>query len=58
MVRTYKHKPKPYNDETLRLALKEISEGAGIRATAPHKISVVSPAEHPAAAVGASPSAH
>ena len=34
MVLTYKHKPKAYNNETLRLALKEISEGAGIRATA------------------------
>ena len=34
MVRNYKPKPKPYNDATLRLALKEVQDGVSIRIAA------------------------
>ena len=34
MVRNYKPKPKPYNDATLRLALKEVHDGVSIRTAA------------------------
>ena len=33
MVRNYKPKPKPYNDQTLKLALQEIKQGAKVRPT-------------------------
>lgn len=33
MVRTYKKVEKPYNQETIKIALQEVAEGAKIRAT-------------------------
>ena len=33
MVRNYQKVVKPYNDETIKIAIQEVAEGASVRAT-------------------------